>query len=279
MAPNETSSSQDARPALRSPASTEILVLVAELAQLLVMGLLLDLLLFGGVEGLGLVRLGVIAAVLVGFLKSHGWLVLFALQVSLFSREPNRPEMTLGVIPWLYGLCSLVLVAYAYLGKPFRNRVSKWMVTQCLNLLGMEEQTVTGSSETHSLSASMFQFIAIRFLVWMAITFVAMLALLRLPVTSMARSEWLRNAIENDFTVWPGASLLAMTLLLVIVFMEVSWRQLTGAQAKLYMRSSFILDHYRDLRMIVVRRLKMNKKLGSSDVPQKQLVERPEYRQ
>jgi len=238
------------------------------------MGLLLDLLLFEGVEVVGLVRLGVIAAVLVGVLKSHGWLVLLALQVSLFSREPRRTEMMLGLVPWLYGLTSMGLVAYAYLGKPFRNRVSKWIVMQALFALGMEERTASGSSGPQAPSSIWIRFVAIQFLVWMVVTFVAMLALLRLPISATVRSEWLRSAIENDFTVWPGATLLVLTLLLVIVFMEAGWRQMTGAQAKLYMRSSFVIDHYRDLRMIVLRRLKKSKKLASTGVSQKQLVER-----
>ncbi len=108
----------------------------------------------------------------------------------------------------------------------------------------------------------------------MVIVLVAMLALLRLPISATARSNWLRNAMENDFTVWPGATLLVLSLLLVIVFMEAGWRQMTGAQASLYMRSSFVLDHYRDLRMIVVRRLKSNAKLVSGRGTRKQLVER-----
>lgn len=264
MDPNRASSSKDNGQALRSPVSTELLVPIADLAQLLVMGLLLDLLLFEGVEVSGLIRLGVVAAVLVGVIKSHGWLVLFSLQVSLFSREPSRPDMLLGLLPLLYVLCSIGLVGYAYLGKPFRNRISRWMVMQSILLLGMEKQneerTVSESSSTApSANLNGFQFVAVQFLIWMVVVFLAMLALLRLPITTTARSDWFRNAIENDFTVWPGASLLVLSLLLVIVFMEAGWRQMTGAQARLYMRSSFVLDHYRDLRMIVVRRLKKKK--------------------
>ncbi len=259
MDPINVSSSKDDGPALRSPVNTEYFVQLADLAQLLVMGLLLDLLLFEGAEIAGLVRLGVVAAVLVGVLKSHGWLLLFALQVSLFSREPRRPDIMLGLVPWLYCLSSIALVGYAYLGKPFRNRVSRWIVAQSRMFLGVEEKNVAQSSTNPPANWRLFQFVGTQFLVWMVITFVAMLALLRLPITTTARSEWFRNATENDFTVWPGASLLVLSLMLVIVFMEASWRQMTGAQAGLYMRSSFMLDHYRDLRMIVVRRLKKKK--------------------
>ena len=256
MEPIGVSDSSGTGSPVRSSASREILALVADFAQLLIMGLLLDLLLFEGVEVVGLLRLGVVAAVLIGVLKSHGWLVLLALQVSLLSREPRRTEMMLGLVPWLYGLTSIGLIAYAYLGKPFRNRLSNWMVIQALFAIGIEERTVLGSSGPQAPGPTWIQFIAIQFLVWIVVTFVAMLALLRLPISGTVRSEWLRRAIENDFTVWPGATLLVLTLLLVIVFMEAGWRQMAGAQAKLYMRSWFVLDHYRDLRMFVIRRLK-----------------------
>jgi hypothetical protein len=112
----------------------------------------------------------------------------------------------------------------------------------------------------------------------MVLIFVSMLALLRLPISSTVRSEWLRSAIEDDFIVWPGATLLVITLLLVIVFREVGWRQMTTAQARLYSRSSLVLDHYRDLRMIVMRQIKKYKKPARPLVPQKQLVERTEIK-
>ena len=189
-------------------------------------------------------------------------------------REPSRPEMMLGLVPWLYGLTSICLVAYTYLGKPFRNRVSKWMIMQAQLAFGIEERTVSEPSQPLARNANWLPFVAIQIVVWMVITLVAMLALLRLPISATTRSEWLRSAIENDFTVWPGAMLLVLSLLLVIVFVEAGWRQMTRAQAGLYLRSSFVLDHYRDLKLIVVRRLKKNRMLASADIPRKQLVRR-----
>lgn len=256
-----------------TPASMEILHLVSEAAQLLVMGLLLDILMFSGVEVWGLMRLGLIAAVLVGVLKSHSWLILFALQVSLFSREPSRPEMVFGLVPWLYSLTALCLIIYAYLGKPFRDLVSNWLVTQALFVFGQEEHTASPSSPPQIRVANWMRFIAVQFMIGLVLVPLAMIALMRLPITTSARSDWFRAAIENDFVVWPGATLLALALLVVIVFMEAGWRQMTRAQASLYLRSSFTLDLYQDLKMFVVRRLKKNRKLATS-APQKQLVKR-----
>jgi hypothetical protein len=264
--------------AAQLPVQMELLILAAEIVQLLGVGLVLDWLLFGGVAVVGLIRLGVVSAVLVGMLKSQGWLVLLAVQVSLFSREPGRPEMIIGIVPWLFGLASICIVAYAYLGKPFRTSVSRWMATQLLFAIGLGDPTAATNSMPQTSKSNWVRFVTMQLLMWMVVIFVAMLALSRLPISVAVRSEWLRSAIENDFIVWPGASLLAITLLLVIVFREAAWRQMTGAQARLYLRTSFVLDHYRDLRMIVMRQLKKNKKLANNNIPQKQLVERAETR-
>lgn len=43
------------------------------------------------------------------------------------------------------------------------------------------------------------------------------------------------------------------------VLSEISWRQMTVAQSRMYLRSTFVKDHYRDLRLIVMRRLKIRR--------------------
>lgn len=262
----------------QAPVPVELLVLAADLAQLFMVGIVLDCLLFEGLEVPGFIRLGIVALVLVGMLKSQGWLVLFALQVSLLSREPGRSDMSLGLIPWLFSLTTICIVAYAYLGTTFRNRISKWVVMQALFACGLDDQTQPNTTEAQASSPNWLPFIAVQLVMWMVLIFVSMLALLRLPISSTVRSEWLRSAIENDFIIWPGATLLVITLLLVIVFREVGWRQMTNAQARLYLRSSLVLDHYRDLRMIVMRQIKKNRKQASTLVPHKQLVERTEVK-
>lgn len=272
--PIGVSSSKDSGEPGQTAVNSEILELIADAGQILVCGLLLDFLLFEGTEVVGIIRLGATAALLVGVLKSQGWLVLLALQASLFMREPRRPEMMLGLIPLLYGLTSICIIAYAYLGKPFRNRFSRWLVMQVLFALGTGERTVSDPSQSKEPSSNWIQLVAVQFAVWLLITLVAMFTLIRSPISAAVRSEWLRNAIENDFTVWPGATLLVLTLLLVIVFMEAGWRQMSRAQARLYLHSSFVLEHYRDLKMIVLRRLKKASIPAIVGSPPKQLVER-----
>ncbi len=259
---------------MQSPVKTEFFEVIADCGQLLGLGLLLDMLLFEGTQVMGLVRMSAIAALLFAVLNSQGWLVLLALQASLFLREPHRPEMMFGFVPGLYSLTSIGIVAYTYLGQSFRNRVSKWLVMQILIATGGAEPIAVQSSQPQNPRLEGLRLAAIQFGVWMTIIVVAMLALMRLPISAGARSEWLRSAIENDFTIWPGATLLVLSLLLVIVFAEAGWRQMTVAQASLYLRSAIVLDHYWDLRMIVLRRLKKKRALVDANTPKKQLLER-----
>ncbi len=244
-----------------------------ELCQLLVIGLFLELLLFEGTEVIWLIRLGVIAALLAGILKSQGWFVLLALQASLFLREPRRSEMYFGVVPVLFCVTVLAIIAYTYLGRSFRMRLSEWLVGQLRPVFSAMEN-LKRTSEQESAETHWMLFSGARLFVWFVLVVVMMILLQRLPLTVSMRSEWLRSSIENDLTVWPGASLLVVAIMLVVVFREMAWRQMSAAQASLYMKSSFMLYHYRDLRMIVLRRLKLKRAGLSTSVDKRTLVKR-----
>jgi hypothetical protein len=70
----------------------------------------------------------------------------------------------------------------------------------------------------------------------------------------------LRELVNLDPAMWAATGLLVSLAAIWIVFSEISWRQLTAAQARMYLRSTFVKAHYRDLRMIVMRRINMRKK-------------------
>lgn len=56
---------------------------------------------------------------------------------------------------------------------------------------------------------------------------------------------------------------MAMTcvVFLMVLLQYVAWRQLTTAQAGLWLRSGFMTHHFRDLSMIVRRRKKLREKV------------------
>ncbi|HQX52697.1 MAG TPA: hypothetical protein PLY87_08655 [Planctomycetaceae bacterium] len=74
-----------------------------------------------------------------------------------------------------------------------------------------------------------------------------------------------RRTLSKDLQQWflEDASVARSSLLLVlvaaawIVCNEISWRQLTHDQARLYLRSVFLVIHHADLRMVVRRGIKL----------------------
>jgi hypothetical protein len=67
----------------------------------------------------------------------------------------------------------------------------------------------------------------------------------------------LRDFLDVDPSLTAGALLIVCLFAVWIAVSEVSWRQMTAGQARMYLRSAFLKLHYADLRMIVRRRLKV----------------------
>jgi len=73
----------------------------------------------------------------------------------------------------------------------------------------------------------------------------------------------LRRAVNADPPMIVGAAILVAIVAAWVVISEISWRQMTASQARMYQRSVFVKLHYRDLRMVVMRRLKLRRQRGS----------------
>jgi hypothetical protein len=67
----------------------------------------------------------------------------------------------------------------------------------------------------------------------------------------------LRDFLDVDPSLTAGALLIVCLFAVWIAVSEVSWRQMTAGQARMYLRSVFLKLHYADLRMIVRKRLKV----------------------
>ena len=238
--------------------------LLADGIQLLVVGILLEYLLFNGTAIRITLRLIAIVLLLVGVMRSSGWLLLVALQASLFLREPGDAQMTYGISSFLFCLVALALVVYAHSGSNTRRRLSHWFALQVSVLSGRgpsrrnwgEHQSfhwwkldVTKAVPAFSLAA---------------IVLIAALLLIRLPITPHARWEWFQYSAAHEATLWPGANVIVVLLLLVLILREAAWRQMTPAQSRLYLRCTFMLEHHWDLRMIVLRGLRRKKRAGAT---------------
>ncbi len=256
------------------------LPIALEWIQLLMVGLLLDLLLFSGTEAAGLVRLGSIAALLVGVIKGQGWLLVLALQLSLALRESKQTEANLSLGALLYCATALTLIIYTSAGRAFRS----WLAQQITELIVttfeipariVEKQNITpvGTDPTAE-RIGWIKFIAIRFVAVVALTSIAMLLMQRLPITNVTRLEWLKSSIANNYMIWPGATMVVIAILLVVLFSEMSWRQMTKGQGRVYLRSTFLIGHLGELRMIAIRRFKAKRAQESVEAMQKRLTER-----
>jgi hypothetical protein len=85
---------------------------------------------------------------------------------------------------------------------------------------------------------------------------VARVALGMLP-TNREVTAGLRDYIDVDPSLTAGAMLIVSLFAIWIAVSEISWRQMTAGQARMYLRSAFLKSHYADLRMIVRKRLKV----------------------
>ncbi len=243
------------------PVAFRSVMVVGDCIQLLVAGLLLERLLFQGTEVSATWRLTAIALLLICVTKSYGWAVLVAIQISLFLREPGRDGMTFDFSSSVYCLMAVVLIVYACGARAVHQRVSHWFASQVLSIWerGHGDQRPTADWWRASVLL-----VSRGLVVGGSLVFAALL-LTYLPVSESARTKWLQDAVANG-TFWPGATLVVVSLCLLVACREAAWRQMTCAQAQLYQRSVLLLEHHRDLRMVILRRLKVRRKRAANAV-------------
>ena len=81
----------------------------------------------------------------------------------------------------------------------------------------------------------------------------------RIPRNSELTGQ-LRDVVNADPTLASGGLVLMVLLALWVIVGEVSWRQLTPGQARVYLRSELLRETYADLRMFVLRRIRVRQK-------------------
>ena len=219
-----------------------------------------------------LARVVLIAGVLMTLRRWGGVVVLLLVQGDLFLREGRQ-------IPPLRGADGLVLAFVAVAVLMFVSRQRLLLA----NLAGMsisdlfrrwtghEDPTGSGNADKasdrvastfQSASVAVFDLIpaALRGLTLILICVTtARFLLSRIPRNSELTGQ-LRDVVNADPTLASGGLVLMVLLALWVIVGEVSWRQLTPAQARIYLRSELLRETYADLRMIVLRRIRMRQK-------------------
>ena len=246
-----------------SQSSWRMCLVASDIAQLAAAGLLLDYVLFIGTDVSWLLRWSAIGVLLFAVTRSHIWLFLLSIQVGLLVREPSRPDMAPGLDSFLYCFSALALVAYASSFQMTRRHISHLGASSFARAFrrGRTAPPVqSSSSESLGMPTHLRELLALRALTLMGVVLVSMLAFTQLPFSRVGRQQWWQRSVSNDLTLWPGPTILIVAIALVVLFWQSEWRQITPAQARVVLRSTLVSSHYRDLKMIVTRRLRTAKK-------------------
>jgi len=219
----------------RDTGASDFLISVAIL-QAVAVGLLLELFISGSSEPNLFWKLIVATVVALGVLLRLGWLALVAIQVSLLIQEPRRNQFETTVSDLWYTLVALLAIGLA-MGLP-QPKLPKPAVL----LLRLGNRVIVAVA-----------------LVWFS-----SLVLQFLPLRQQ-KERWFQWTLANGQVIWPGATLLACILAVLVLVREVAWRQLSRSQASLYLRSTFLRLHLDDLRSVERRRRSHPAELPASE--------------
>ncbi|MGN6547940.1 MAG: hypothetical protein ACTHK7_23100 [Aureliella sp.] len=237
--------------AMQAMPTWQMAALAADLIQLALAGFLLDFLLFDGTNVGLLPRMIALAGLLLTTLRSLGWPVLMAVQLSFLIREPSHRDMLHGMHSLIVTLATIGMVAYASSFKTTRRQF-RHLVAAIVHAAVHGDRTDLASR----LWTPPYRALAIRIGILVAVVLVSMLVFVELPIAAAVRQRWWQKSLANGLVLWPGPGVLILALALIVVFWHIEWHPASRAQARLYLRSVFLRSHYRDLKMIVMRRLK-----------------------
>ena len=241
------------------PGDNPAVNLLLQLSVFVIVGALLLVL---APEGPWSIRLLLIALVFVTLKRWAGVLVLMMVQGDLLLREgrsisPMNSFEAVLFVTVVVGVLMFVARSRRRLLEAARGS----MIPQLTAMLsGPESEVNVSPPESAGVVAGRLLAAATRGLLMIVgcIT-LARVILARLPKNRDLNGT-LRQVVNLDPSMAAGAILIVSLIAVWAVVAEISWRQMTDAQARMYLRSSFVRAHYRDLRMIVMRRLKQRQK-------------------
>lgn len=241
------------------PGDNPAVNLLLQLSVFVIVGALLLVL---APEGPWSIRLLLIALVFVTLKRWAGVLVLMMVQGDLLLREGRRisPMNSFEAVLFVTVVVG-VLMFVARSRRRLLEAARGSMIPQLTAMLsGPESEVNVSPPESAGVVAGRLLAAATRGLLMIVgcIT-LARVILARLPKNRDLNGS-LRQVVNLDPSMAAGAILIVSLIAVWAVVSEISWRQMTDAQARMYLRSSFVRAHYRDLRMIVMRRLKQRQK-------------------
>lgn len=241
------------------PGDNPAVNLLLQLSVFVIVGALLLVL---APEGPWSIRLLLIALVFVTLKRWAGVLVLMMVQGDLLLREGRRisPMNSFEAVLFV----TVVVGVLMFVARSRRRLIEAArgsMIPQLTAMLsGPESEVNVSPPESAGVVAGRLLAAATRgLLMIVGCVTLARVILARLPKNRDLNGT-LRQVVNLDPSMAAGAILIVSLIAVWAVVSEISWRQMTDAQARMYLRSSFVRAHYRDLRMIVMRRLKQRQK-------------------
>ncbi len=98
---------------------------------------------------------------------------------------------------------------------------------------------------------------------------------LQLPITRPVVQFWWERAVAMNLQMWPGPNAFVIALACLLVIVIGSWRALSPTQAKLYLKSFYVIEHFRELRSVLVRSGRLHDSPKRVALPKKPVVAIP----
>lgn len=265
-----TSKIHPAQPATANHDS-RLLKSVAGLVQLTALGAFTTDLLIGDLMLPWSVRILLMALLMLTIRRSLAAPVLIAFQLSLFLQEPPaaNAEFSAASATWtVLLLMTLLLIISRFTTIQRTVSQSVWFLLQRMPGTNTENDLSSGELLTRSRRTAMT--VIGRMTLLTAVVMVAGVCLWKLPGPHETRS-WIDLTPEGTRMLRPGPSLLTAVAGLIILISEITWRQITRAQAEICLRTILVNSQFADLRMIVlqkqkVRRLRLRRSATDSGI-------------
>lgn len=233
--------------------------LMLQLAVFAAVGLLLMLL---APEAPWSIRLIIIALVFLTLKRWGGMVVLLLVQADLYFRENQWNSALSGFIGVIFVLLVLMVLMFVARNQHLLRQAAGRSVVRLVRDLLQPPQSQKPATDPPASApvAGRMLISACRSVTLLLCCVTGARILLSLLPGNRELTEHLRDVVDSDPSITMGAILIVAIVAFWVVASEISWRQMTAAQARVYLRSNFLKIHYRDLRMIVVRRLKQRMK-------------------
>jgi len=203
------------------------------------------------------IRLLIIALVMLTLKRWGGVLVLMLVQGDLVLREGRDMAILNGSGGVLFVLVVIAVLMFVARQRELLQQIARSSLLQVAREFLNSGEAPAESPKEFSVPAGRIFSSALRGITLLFGCVVVARVVLGMLPTNREVTAGLRDFLDVDPSLTAGAMLVVSVFAVWIAVSEVSWRQMTAAQARMYLRSAFLKSHYPDLRMIVRKRLKV----------------------